>query len=35
MSKATHDIFALMIKFLGIDQQPKHVTLVFFEVPNY
>jgi hypothetical protein len=34
MSKGAHDIFALMIKFLGIDQQPKHVTFGVFEVTN-
>ncbi len=31
MSKGGHDIFALvMINFLSIDWQPKHVTLGFF-----
>ncbi len=34
MSKGMHDIFALVIKFLGVDWQPKHVTFGFFEVAN-
>jgi hypothetical protein len=34
MSKRAYDIFALMIKFLGIDQQSKHVTFGVFEVTN-
>jgi hypothetical protein len=32
MSKGQHDIFAaLVIKFLKIDWQPKHITLAFFK----
>jgi hypothetical protein len=27
MSKAGHDVFALVINFLGVDWQPKHITL--------
>jgi len=27
MSKAEHDAFALVINFLGVDWQPKHITL--------
>jgi len=34
MSKGMNDIFALVINFLGIDWQPKHVTLGFFEGAN-
>ncbi len=30
MSKASHDIFALVIKFLGDNWQPKHITLGLF-----
>jgi hypothetical protein len=30
MSKGGHDIFALVINFLGIDWQPKHATIGFF-----
>jgi hypothetical protein len=31
MSKGVHDIFALIIKKLGFDWQPKQVTIGFFE----
>jgi hypothetical protein len=31
MSKVGHDIFALVIKFLGDDWYPKHITLGLFE----
>jgi hypothetical protein len=31
MSKETYDIFALVINFLGIDWQPKHITIRLFE----
>jgi hypothetical protein len=31
MSKVGHDIFALVINFLGDDWQPKHITLGLFE----
>ncbi len=31
MSKARHDIFALVINFLGNDWQPKHITFGLFE----
>jgi hypothetical protein len=34
MSKAKHDIFTLMIKFLKDDWQPKHITLGLFEPTN-
>jgi hypothetical protein len=31
MSKGTHNIFALVINFLGFDRQPKHVIIRLFE----
>jgi hypothetical protein len=31
ISKDGHDIFALVINFLRVDWQPKHITLNFFE----
>jgi hypothetical protein len=34
MSKGGHDIFALVIKFLGVDWQPKHNSLGLFEATN-
>jgi hypothetical protein len=34
MSKGVHDIFALMINFLGTNWQSKHFTLGFFKVTN-
>jgi hypothetical protein len=34
ISKGAVDIFALVINFLGIDWQPKHVTLGLFEFTN-
>jgi hypothetical protein len=34
MSKGGHDIFTLVIKFLGVDWQPKHITLGLFEATN-
>jgi hypothetical protein len=30
-SKGAHDIFALMIKFLGVNLQPKHIMIELFE----
>jgi hypothetical protein len=32
MFKGAHDIFALVINFLRIDWQPKHVIIKLFEV---
>jgi hypothetical protein len=32
MSKGTHAIFSLVISFLGIVWQPKHITLGFLKV---
>ncbi len=32
MSIGGHDIFVLVIKFLGVDWQPKHITLGLFEL---
>jgi hypothetical protein len=34
ISKGAHDIFTFVINFLGIDWQPKHVTLGLFESAN-
>ncbi len=34
MSKGMHDRLALVIKILGVDSQPKHVTFGLFEVVN-
>jgi hypothetical protein len=31
MSKGTHDLFALVINFLGFDWQPKQVIIALFE----
>jgi hypothetical protein len=31
MSKGAHDIFALVIKILGFNWQPKQVTIDLFE----
>jgi len=31
MSKGAYDVFTLVIKFLGSDWQPKHVTIGLFE----
>ncbi len=31
MSKGTHYVFNFVINFLGIDQNPKHVTITLFE----
>ncbi len=31
MSKSAFDIFALVINFLTLDQEPKHVTIGLFE----
>jgi hypothetical protein len=31
MSKGAHDIFALVMNFLGFDRKPKHVTIGLFE----
>ncbi len=30
-SKGAHDIFALMINFLGVNWQPKHIMIELFE----
>ncbi len=35
MSKGGHDIFTLMIKFFGVNWQPKHITLELFEATNF
>jgi len=32
--KGTHDVFTLVINFLGFDLRPKHVTLSLFEATN-
>ncbi len=32
ISTCAHDVFALVINFLGFDWKPKHVTLGLFEV---
>jgi hypothetical protein len=32
MSKGAHDVFALVIIFLGFDWKPKQVTFGFFEI---
>jgi hypothetical protein len=32
MSKGAHDVFVLVINFLGFDWKPKHVTFGLFEV---
>jgi hypothetical protein len=32
MPKGAHDIFALVIKFLKYDKEPKQVIMVFFEI---
>jgi hypothetical protein len=34
ISKGAHDILVLVTNFLGIDWQPKHVTLGLFEYAN-
>jgi len=34
MSKGEHDIFALVINFLKVDYQPKHITIDLFEATN-
>jgi hypothetical protein len=34
MSKGAHDVFILVIIFLGSNWKPKHVTLDLFEVPK-
>jgi hypothetical protein len=31
MSKGAHDVFVLVIKFLGCDWKPKQITLGLFE----
>jgi hypothetical protein len=31
MSKGAHDIFCLVINFLGFDWQPKQMTIVLFQ----
>ncbi len=35
MSKGGHDIFTLVINFFGVNWQPKHITLGFFEATNF
>jgi hypothetical protein len=32
MSKGMHDIFALVVKLLGKDYMPKHITISLFEL---
>jgi hypothetical protein len=32
MSKGAHNIFALVVNFLGVDQQPKNVIIDLFKV---
>jgi hypothetical protein len=34
MSKGGNNIFALVIQFLRVDLQPKHITFGFFEATN-
>ncbi len=34
MSKGEHDILALVINFLGVDWQPKHITFHLFKATN-
>jgi len=34
MSKGAHDVFILVIIFLGFNWKPKHVTLGLFEAPK-
>jgi hypothetical protein len=34
MSKVGHEVFALVINFLGVDWQPKHITLGLFKPTN-
>jgi hypothetical protein len=34
MSKARHDVFALVVKFLDVDWQSKHIMLGLFEPTN-
>jgi hypothetical protein len=34
MSKGAHDVFILLIKFLGSNWKPKHVTFGLFKVPK-
>jgi hypothetical protein len=34
MSKGAYDIFALVIKFLGVDWQPKHIAVGLLEASN-
>jgi hypothetical protein len=34
MSKGEHDISALVIKFWGVDWQPKHIAYGLFEATN-
>jgi len=31
MSKGAHNIFALVVNFLRVDQQPKHVVIELFK----
>jgi hypothetical protein len=32
MSKGAHDVFALVISFLGMDKQFKHITIGLLEI---
>jgi hypothetical protein len=34
MWKETHDVFVLVIKFLGVNWQPKHITIKLFETTH-
>jgi len=34
MSKGAYDIYALVIKFLGFDWQPKHIAIGLFEASD-
>jgi hypothetical protein len=34
MSKGVYDIYALVIKFLAFDWQPKHIAIGLFETSN-
>lgn len=31
MSMGAHDVFALVVNFIDIDEQPKHVTIMLFK----
>jgi hypothetical protein len=34
MSKGAHDVFAMVVNFLSISSEPKHVTIGLFEASN-